>query len=265
MQIASDSRFIQKFALKFFGVLIVAFFCFAAQVAQAEELKADFRHRPPEMVSENGLLSGPLKDILDEAAQKNGHQIVWSEAPFSRSIESLKQGAVDIVPRTIRNEEREAFTAFLGPISYQQKDILFIVHSGQESKIGDYKDLAGVSIGVKRNTVYFSQFNQDETLRKEEAVDDANLARMFSGGRFDAIAVLDKAAIEKVFKDIGYTDFAYAKYRFEQQVGNYYGMSKASPKFALFEQLNKTLLDMASSGRVEAIYAKYNLSPSHIE
>ncbi|WP_242068326.1 hypothetical protein [Shewanella sp. DW31] len=68
-------------------------------------LRADFRHRPPEMVLDErtNTMTSPLKDILEEAAAKVGYRVEWSARPFARSIHELRVGTVDIVPRTIRD------------------------------------------------------------------------------------------------------------------------------------------------------------------
>ena len=113
------------------------------------KLQADFRHRPPEMIIEDGRLLGPLKEILEEAAGISGYTIEWRTAPFKVSLQGLRTGQVDIVPRTIRNNEREEFIDFLGPIKEQKKDILFIVPKGKEESIRVYEDLYNLSVGVK--------------------------------------------------------------------------------------------------------------------
>ncbi len=125
-------------------VLVSLLFMFTLVHAEENVLRADFRHRPPEMVIEGEKISGPLKDILEEAAKKIGYTIKWrTDAPFPRSLADLKKGKIDILPRTVRSEEREEFVNYLGPIGYQQKDILFLVKKGQEGLINRYEDLKG--------------------------------------------------------------------------------------------------------------------------
>jgi len=250
---------------RFLVSLLAVLLPWGAVLGQERELTADFRHRPPEMVVEGQRLSGPLKDIIEEAAGKVGYKVNWRLAPFSRSLHGLKSGDVDIVPRTIRNEEREAFVDYLGPIAYQQKDIMFLVKKGKENGIQRYEDLLDVTVGVKRKTTYFSRFDKDSAIRKRVTQgDDYVLARMFIGGRFDTVAILDRTAIESALAGYGFRDYAYADYRHVQRIGNYYGMSKRSPHSVRFPELNKALADMAASGRIDAIYVQYGLpAPVH--
>ena len=232
--------------------------------SQEKVLLADYRQRPPEMVidEKTGQFSGPLIEILDEAAHKIESSIKWRQAPFQRSLKDLELGLVDIVPRVVLDEERKAFVAYLGPIGYQQKDIVFLVRKGAESSINSYEDLKKITVGVKQDTLYFDRFNSDSTIRKViSGLDDKVMANQFVAGRFDAMIVLDSEAIEKALKDINFTDYSYAYYRYVQKIGNYYGMSKKSPRMAVYKRLNAALLDLVKSGRVKQIYRKYNVSP----
>lgn len=247
-------------ACSFFAEMTVA-----AEVQSApfsKVLRADFRHRPPEMVldEQTNTMTSPLKDILEEAAAKVGYRVEWTARPFARSIHELQAGTVDIVPRTIRNEEREAFVQFLGPIATQDRDILFLVKAGEEARIKSYEDLYQVTVGVKRRTVYFERFNSDQALRKIESIDDENMARMFIMGRFDTMIVLDRAAIENALKKLGYDRFSYADYRQLNRIEHYFGMSRNSPHTAIFDELNRALLDMVASGRIKQIYHAYGLA-----
>jgi len=222
------------------------------------KLRADFRHRPPEMIIERGRLLGPLKDILEEAVGISGYTIEWRVAPFKESLQGLKTGQVDIVPRTIRKKEREAFINFLGPIKVQKKDILFMVPKGVEESIRVYEDLYNLSVGIKAKTAYFPNFDKDTSINKISTEgEDYDLAQMLIDGRINAIAVLDRTPIEMAMKELNHSDYAYAQYRYEQTIGNYFGMSRTSQYAAFYPKLNKTLLEMASSGRISQIYIKH--------
>ncbi len=231
--------------------------------AHAEEkiLQADFRHRPPEMVLTRNQISGPPKDIIEQAADKIGYKIKWRKAPFIRSLKGVKDGSVDILPRTVRNEAREKFITYLGPIGYQEKDILFLVKKGSEGLINHYEDLYELKIAVKRGTAYFKRFDQDKNLEKQVHMDDENMVRMFKRGRFEAMAVLDREALEEALLKHNITDYAYADYKHIQKNGNYYGMPKKYAGSIIFKQLNNSLLNMVTSGEITHIYNQYGIKP----
>lgn len=97
-------------SLTVYGALVPTF-----ATAEPKVLYAHFRHRPPEMIVDerNMTMSSPLKDIIEEAAEKIGYRIHWTISPFARSIHDLQVGKVDIVPRTIKTSERETLSVFL--------------------------------------------------------------------------------------------------------------------------------------------------------
>jgi polar amino acid transport system substrate-binding protein len=245
------------------ALAVVLLYAGTPVVAQEKVLFVDYRERPPEMIvdSKTGLGSGPLMAILDEAADKIGYKIRWRSAPFPRSLKDLRSGVVDIVPRVIVTEGRKPFVAYLGPIGYQDKDIVFLVRKGQEASIKNYDDLRRVKVGIKRDAAYFQRFNEDKTIDKVVSLDDANMAKMFAASRFDTMIVLDVPAIEKALHVIGFTDYAYAEYKYVQHIGNYYGMSKMSPRIGVYPDLNAALEEMRESGRVREIYVKYGAVP----
>lgn len=252
--------------MKLIPVCCATFLCMAGfNVAwgQSKVLLGDARMRPPEMMADEkaGTASGPLLDVFNEAAAKLGYTVQWRPVPFARSIDQMKAGTTDIVPRMILNEERKEFAEFLGPIGVQHAEIEFLVRSGKESTLKSYADLKGQLIGVKRKTVYFEQFDKDKTLRRAETVDDEQLAAMFNAKRFDVIVVLDKPAIERVFKEKGITDYAWASYKVPIALGVYFGMAKTSKHAGSAAALSNALRDMVKSGRVAAIYKSKNVTP----
>lgn len=224
-------------------------------------LRAHIRHRPPEMIVDNHYLSGPLKELLEVAAGKQGYQIEWQKAPFADSLSALKNGDVDIVPRMMRTQEREDFVEFLGPVGNQQKTVSFMLLKDNGSPVSRYEDLAGLTIGVKDGSAYFKQFDEDAGLNKVAvAGGDYELGRGLIDGRFDAVAVIDHLSLESAMVGMGFYDYRYADFTYQESVGNYFGFSRASPHFTVSTALAQTLLDMGASGEIAAIYQRYKSS-----
>jgi polar amino acid transport system substrate-binding protein len=234
-------------------------------LCHAEQLlRADYRERPPEMQALDALPVGPLIEVLDTAARRVDARIEWRYAPFARSLKDLKTGRIDLVPRVLFTTERTAYVHYLPAIGTQHKSIRFIVRPGQETRLRDYADLRERLIGAKRGTAYFEPFDSDDLLRKSLATDDYLLAGMFRAGRLDTLAVLDAEAIEAQFHKIGFSDYRYADYHYEQSIGNYFGASLRlyqGQKQALYDQLGQQLRQMRDSGEIALIYNRYGVSP----
>ena len=207
------------------------------------------------MVVSDNSFHGPLKDILEEAAGKMGFKIIWGQRNFATSLMLIKNGKLDILPRTFRNSERESYVNYLGPIGFQKKNVKFLVKKSLKDKINKYEDLYNYIVGVKFKTSYFKKFNNDKKIKKVGGKDDDNMSRMFHFGRFDVMAIIDVPSIEYALKANKIKDYAYANYEYKQEIGNYYGMSK------YYEKLNKILIDMTKSGRVTEIYRKHKVEP----
>ncbi|MDR8016670.1 substrate-binding periplasmic protein [Ectopseudomonas guguanensis] len=238
---------------------------FALTCVGAEEvLRVDFRERPPEMRAVDGIPSGPLISVLETAAQRIGVRLYWRQAPFLRSLDDLRSGRVDLVPRVLLTEQRREYIHFLPSIGNQQLNIRFVVHPGREAELKRYEDLHRLSVGVKRGTVYFEPFDSDERLTRVYASDDAQLAAMFRAGRLDTIAVLDVMPMEAQFASLGFDDFSYAHYAHQQVLGNHFGASLKryqSDRRALYDRLSAELERMRAEGEVALIYHRYGVLP----
>lgn len=236
-------------------------------LAQPKVLMGDVRLRPPEMLidEKTGARSGPLLEVFSEAAKRVGYAVEWRAVPFPRSLEQLKTGDTDIVPRLVMTDDRKAFVEFLGPIGVQPTEIEFLVKSGKEHALKSYDDLKKLSVGVKRKTAYFEQFDTDKSICRMEALDDDNLAQMFNSERFDTMIVLDKPAVEKILKNKGISGYAWADYKVPLKLGIYFGMAKTSKHAAVAKPLSEALAGMVKSGRVAEIYKKFNVLPPPTE
>lgn len=238
---------------------------FALTCVGAEEvLRVDFRERPPEMRAVDGLPSGPLISVLETAAQRLGVRLRWRQAPFLRSLDDLRSGRIDLVPRVLLTEQRRAYIHYLPSIGSQRLSIRFIVPPGREAGLAEYADLYGLSMGVKRGTAYFEPFDSDGRLRRVFASDDAQLAAMFRAGRLDALAILDPAAIEAQFAAMNLRDYSYAHYVHEQTLGNHFGASLRryrSDRRDLYDRLAGELERMREAGEIALIYHRYGVAP----
>ncbi|MCU1718995.1 substrate-binding periplasmic protein [Pseudomonas sp. 5P_3.1_Bac2] len=235
--------------------------CYAQEV-----LLAAYRERPPEMHTAGAEPVGPLIELLDSAALRIGARVEWRSAPFIRSLDDLKAGRIDLIPRLIYTPERTAFVHYLPSLGRQQRNIRFIVRPGQQLR--SYADLAGRTIGVKRGTVYFKAFDNDSSLNKSAATDDYLLAAMFRAQRLDTLIVLDPPAIEAQFAELHFEQYQYAEYQYEQSFANQYGASRVlyeGPKRALYERLAAVLSRMRDSGEVARIYQRYGVQAPQVQ
>ncbi len=231
--------------------------------AVAEPLKVltgHFRHRPPElMVYCSGEMTGPLYHVIEEAASRLGYRIDWKLASFRETLQSMRDGTVDLAPRVIRTAEREQFIQFIGPVGAQQKNVRFIVPKGQAARLSRLEDLANRHTAFIGGAHYFDAFNDNKQLSKTPLRDDSEMARRLSRNEVDTLIVLDSSSMEIALERIGFADYEYANNVFEQRLDIYYGLSASSANAGLAEQLNQTISQMAHDGTIDAIYRSFEL------
>jgi polar amino acid transport system substrate-binding protein len=230
------------------GLLILLSVLAIGEGALAADLTAYARARPPELIDEDGVVAGPLKDILDEAASAIDTSVTWVDVPFVRALKDLQNHQPIIVPRLRRTADREAYVTFLGPIAMQKRHIDFYVRKGEEGRVTGYDDLYKLTIGVKRGTAYFEPFDTE----------------MLDADRIDTIIVIDPPAIEAKLRENHITRFAVAPYHLDHLEGNYYGIAKDGPLSPLAPALDAVFKSMVASGRVRDIYGKYGLIPEDV-
>jgi len=240
-------------------LVIVAWLVQPAAWATDKVLRVDVRSRPPEMVIDGKQYKGPLLDIIERAAGKIGYRVLFKERRFSQSLELLQKGETDIVPRVVWTSERAKQVDFLGPIGQNDIQIEFLVKPGKEGTIKRFEDLEKLRVGTKEKTAYFERFDKNTTIKKIESFDDDNMTRMFQGGRFDTMIILDRPAVEAALKKNGIKDYAFAEYRYPLSLKIYYGIAKGHKQRA---GLQKALVAMAKSGEVKKVYNKYGISIS---
>jgi polar amino acid transport system substrate-binding protein len=231
----------------------------AGTYAQDRVLKMDVRNRPPDiLIDDSGKCTGPLIDIIEYAAAKLGYTLKYQQRQFDGSLLVLPGGAIDLVPRAGWTEERAKSIEFLGPIGYEDKDVLFLVKKGKEGLIKSYADLAHLSIGVKRGSIYFDRFDKDASLKRIESQDDDNMVKMFEAGRFDTMITIDKNALEAALKKNNIGNYAYAQFKYVNSLGVFYGIA---PHHPLKVDLQKILDGMIKSGMITEIYKKHGVAP----
>jgi polar amino acid transport system substrate-binding protein len=157
-------------------------------------------------------------------------------------------------------EDRKLFAHYLDPVGFQEKEIVFFTKKGNKDLVKTYDDLSKVSIGVKRGTVFYKQFDEDTSLNKVQGTEDEGLAKMLVGGRFDVMASIDPANVEQEFKKMGFTNYDLTEYKHVKRTGVYYASSKKrydDDRKETYDAINAEIKKMVVSGEVGEIYVRH--------
>ena len=231
----------------------------ASFLAKAQDIRVDYRPRAPEMIviKQNNHYSGPLVEVTRKMVRDSGFTLQENHRNFGKSLKHLKNGVLDILPRTFCTKERLNSINYIGPIGYQDKIITFIVRKGDENKIKSYDDLKQLKIGIKKGAVYFKKFDSDHSLFKMESLDDENMVKMLFYKRFDTMIVQDQKASNEAIKRANLVGkITNAKYHHFKRSWNYFGVNK---NFQYAEKLQSTLESLIKSGYVKNIYKQFSM------
>ena len=229
----------------------------AQREIDSKTLIADFRTRPPHMIIRGDTPMGPMIDIIREAVENLGYKIKWQFRPFEQSIEALKTGRTDIVPRIFLQKDREGYVSFIGPIGSETKRVQFLIETG-DKRLENYEDLLHFTIAVKEKGSYFKRFQNDDRLEKVVAANELEQIRLFKAGKVDAVAFYEDVLVKEALKMLQISQYRIAPYGETEVIDLYYGLSKKSPFRQLADPLQQELDRMKEDGRIEDIYAAYD-------
>jgi len=230
----------------------------AGRNTDEKTLLVDFRVRPPHMSIQGDSAVGPLIDLLEKAVENIGYKIKWQFRPFEESLEALKSGQSDIVPRIFLEKDREEFASFIGPIGHETKKVEFLMRPGGKS-LERYEDLQGLTIAVKEKGSYFKRFEDDETLKKVVAENEHEQIRLFKEGKADVVVFYEGHLIADAIKAMELTEYEIAPLTHEGAIDVYYALSRRSPFNFLAKPLQKEMAHLREDGEIEKAYAQSSI------
>jgi len=229
------------------------------QETERPKLIVTFRDVPPDMtVYSPGRHSGPLRYVLEEAADRIGYAIEWKGLSFSRSLTGLADGSVDIVPSAHhKTEEREKDAIFSVSLGQQLRPVFFALHIDNPATIKTMADLKGHTVGYLKGSFYFAEFNTSTHFKKIAYADNRSLMLGFLKGAVDIIVMNNKKAAERELAPLGYNKYKYAELVVNDKPEMYFLYSRISQKKELFEHLDQVLVQMKNEGLIADIYRSF--------
>lgn len=168
---------------------ITIIFIFFTQFLFAENIvNVAINHAPPYRIIDKNYYSGVYVDILKEACKVANIKIKFVELPFIRSLEEMKLGKVDIMLGPNKSKERELYMYFIDEFPFPKESKAFY-YTKSDNIINKYDDLYGKKIEVLRGAKYFSKFDSDTKLQKNEITDYYQAFEKIKYGRSDIVII----------------------------------------------------------------------------
>lgn len=225
-------------------------------LAQSPQVEIHARHRPPDMfVDDSGMVSGPLVNIVNRAAEIAGVEPVWLVRPMANSLGALEKGSDIVVPRIYRAPEREGYVLFHGPFNSITKKVQFVYDTRRPVELIELADLFGLHLGMRLRGYYGTAFENDNRISRQEFPGEEQLIAELGRGTVDVIALTNLEGFARAAEERGYTTWQIAEFSLEQDEAIWIGTVRGSNASLRLEAAFKELVD---TGVGAAFYEQEN-------
>ena len=243
-------------------LLFFAYFSFNSIVNSQEPIiiKSDFRSRPPEIIINNGLPTGPIIKLVEVLFHQQKVDIQWRKAPWARSLKDAEFGKTDLLVRHSMNPQREQY---LLPIllGYETRNVHYVILDEHTEKFNLLKEIKGLSIGALRYSFYSESAKEILANNSITLVNElSQLIKMVNKNRIDIILAYDEHW-EVISKDYKGKLVELSHFKEEFINGRYLSISKKSFAKQYYTQLNCRIFKMRKNGDLSAIFTQYGVKP----
>lgn len=212
----------------------------------------------PPFVNKGKGDAGISVEIVTEALASQGHQVQFKIMPWTRALNEVKGGKVDILVATWFTEERTSFLKYSD--SYLENSLKFIKRSGDGFEYNGFSSLDGKSVGIIRNYGYGSEFLAATNFKKPEANDLISNVKKLKAKRID-LTLEDELVAKATISGAGMnvSDFAFTNSALSVNP-IHVTSGLANPKHAeIIDAFNKGLAEIKANGTFDKILAKYGI------
>jgi ABC-type amino acid transport substrate-binding protein len=241
----------------FFYCFVIATFCCKASISAEHKLIVAVFLEPPYLTLLDDQLVGEHVDIINLLASAIKFQPVFIECPPVRCLAMVKQGKADMMIGLSKSLAREKHMIFLKPAYHVQKQPLYFYTSKDTAiRINSYNDLENLVIGTLRGAMYFSYFDNDNTLKKVEVTSRKQLVSMLLKGRIDTFLEREETVIPLLTAAQYQHKINVEKYQYNKPINSYIVISKQSKVKNYTEQLSQALAEAMADGTIDKIRTK---------
>ncbi len=199
----------------------------------------------------NGHKSGLFVEAFELLERVSGRHIEVTVAPYARAIAMLRSGEADLMIATSNPLIAEAAEP-MGML--WAADVIAIARQGV--KLEGQEDLRGRTVGMLRGSDYGAAFLDDAEYRRHEITDQVQGVRMLLEGRLDA-TLGTRLAVFHAMRLLGVPRARLGTSISVQAREIHLHLGRRSADDALETQLRQAVQEMRSSGKAEALLAKY--------
>jgi len=201
---------------------------------------------------------GVSVEIITEAFKSQGHTVDFKIMPWTRALNEVKAGKVDVLVATWFTSERTSFLKYSEP--YLENSLKFIKRKGDGFEYNGLDSLSGKTVGIIRNYGYGDEFLGAKNFKKPEANDLVANAKKLMAKRID-LTLEDELVAKSTLSGAGMNvaDFEFTANALSVNP-LHVTSGLANPNHAQYiEAFNKGLAEIKSNGTFDQILAKYGI------
>ncbi len=199
----------------------------------------------------SGRKSGLFVEAIELIARESRRQIEITVAPYARAVAMLRSGEADLMIATSNSAIAEAAEP-MGML--WTTEVIAIGRAGL--KLGGLQDLRGRTVGMLRGSDYGAAFLDDREYRKHEITDQLQGIRMLQEGRLDA-SIGTRLAVFHAMRLLGVPRARLGGTLPVQSREIHLHLSRHNADEALATELRRAVHELRSSGKADALLAKY--------
>lgn len=214
----------------------------------------------PYVYKENGKLTGFIIDFLSESLDRVGANYKFVEMPFSRILEELETGSLDIGTDIYYNESRAEYLLYDSNPFIAYPTVLFTNSNSNLNFTGSLDELKTYKIGYVRDYYLGPLEEHKNSSDFKFFMADTNKSNFDNliNGRID-IAIDIKSTGENIIENLNLSDDigSIAPPLFSEY--SYIVFSKKNGFEVLLSEYEYAVQSMRDDGTLEKLYNKYNL------
>lgn len=245
----------------------ISFILFIPMIAMSQQAKIDLRHRPPEISITEKKISGPIIDIMDELLTSINITPFWMNVPWPRTLLRAKNGEVDIVLRHSMTPDREEYLLPM-LIGYEQRVVYYLLgpHIKNVKQYQQIEQLDKLTFGLLRRSYYGPHIENITSKKKTTFTNNIDqLMEMLLTKRIDVMPIQNLTWAEisyaKIKDRYNNAQYQIAEVNESFLSGKYISIPKLSKLNDKYHKLNCLLYQWRSSGKIDAIYQQYKITP----
>lgn len=212
----------------------------------------------PPFVQQDQMNKGISVEIVTEAFKTQGYDVDFKIMPWTRALNDVREGRVDVLVATWFTQERTAYLNYSTP--YLENSLKFIKRKGDGFEYQGLDSLSGKNVGIVRNYGYGDDFLNATNFNKPEANDLISNAKKLLANRID-LTLEDELVAKSMLSGAGMNldDFEFSQNAISNNPLHVTAGLANARNAEIIDAFNRGLNEIKANGTFDNILRKYGI------